>query len=149
MVATPDSDSNLMTFRVFVNCGNCVRRSHDWVWLISIWWEKLRQISAFASQRIVTLGARRLFVYGLFHPRYFENGPLKPGYGLCHTAAILPREAEVPLFYRSTLAPKFFTARSRVVKQSFFQSLGTIWLPCVNKALIENQSNQQTHWSPQ
>ena len=50
--------------------------------------------------------------------------------GLCPTAAILFQETKVALFYLSGLAPKFFTARSRVVKQNFFQSLGTIWLPC-------------------
>ena len=47
--------------------------------------------------------------------------------GLCPTAAT---ETKVALSYLSSLVPKFFTARSRVVKQSFFQSLGTIWLPC-------------------
>lgn len=93
MVATPDSDSNLTTSRVVFNCGNCVRRSHDWAWLISIWPEKLREIFAFANQRIVTLGARRLFFYGLFHPWYFENGPLKPGYGpLSHGGHFVPRD---------------------------------------------------------
>ena len=40
--------------------------------------------------------------------------------GLCHMAAILSRETKVALFFLSSLAPKFFTARSRVVKQSFF-----------------------------
>jgi len=50
--------------------------------------------------------------------------------GLCHTAAILSRESKVVFFYLSSRASKFFTARSRVVKQSFFQSLGTIWPPC-------------------
>ena len=44
--------------------------------------------------------------------------------GLCHTEAILSRETEVALFYVSSLAPKFVTARSRVVKQSFFSLLG-------------------------
>ena len=48
---------------------------------------------AFASQRIVTLGARRLFFYGLFHPRYFESGPPKPGYGpLSHGGHFVPRD---------------------------------------------------------
>ena len=51
----------------------------------------------------------------------------------CPTAATLSQETKVALFYLSSLAPKFFTARSRVLKQSFFQSLGTIcWR--VNKA---------------
>ena len=49
--------------------------------------------------------------------------------GLCHTAAILSQETKVALFYLSSLTPKFFTSRLRVVKQSFFQSLRTIWLP--------------------
>ena len=44
--------------------------------------------------------------------------------GLCHTAAILSREAKVALFYLSRLAPTFFTARSRVVKQGFFSLSG-------------------------
>ena len=38
---------------------------------------------------------------------------------LCHTAAILSRETKVALFYLSSLAPKFFAARSGVVRQSF------------------------------
>jgi len=46
--------------------------------------------------------------------------------GLCHTTAILSRETKVILFYLPSLAPKIFTARSGVVKQSYFQSLGTI-----------------------
>ena len=44
--------------------------------------------------------------------------------GLCHTAAILSLENKVALFFLSSLAPKFFTARSRVVKQSFFSLSG-------------------------
>ena len=50
--------------------------------------------------------------------------------GLCPMAAILSHESKLALFYLSSLTPKFFTARLRVVKQSFFQSLRTIWLPC-------------------
>lgn len=68
VIATPDSDSNLTTFRVVFNCGNCVRRSHDWVWLISIWREKLHEIFAFVSQGIVTLGVRRGFLTVYFIP---------------------------------------------------------------------------------
>ena len=56
----------------------------------------------------------------------FDNGPF-------HTAAILPREPKVALFYLSSLAPKFFTAESRVVKQSFF-SLSGQYGHSVNKA---------------
>ena len=41
-----------------------------------------------------------------------------------------PGRLKVALFYLSSLAPKFFTPKSRVVKQRFFQSLGTIWPPC-------------------
>ena len=44
--------------------------------------------------------------------------------GLCHTAAILSRETKVAFSYLSSQAPKFFTARSRVVKQSFFSLSG-------------------------
>ena len=44
--------------------------------------------------------------------------------GLCHKAAILSRETKVAFFYLSSQAPKFFTARSRVVKQSFFSLSG-------------------------
>ena len=40
--------------------------------------------------------------------------------GLFHTAAILSWETEITLFYHPNLAPEFFTARSRVVKESFF-----------------------------
>ena len=53
--------------------------------------------------------------------------------GLCQTAAILSRETKVALFYLSSLAPKFFTARSRVVKESFF-SLSGQYGSRVNKA---------------
>ena len=55
------------------------------------------------------------------------------GMGLNHTAAILSQETKVALSYLSSLAPKFFTARSRVVKQSFF-SLSGQYGCCVNKA---------------
>ena len=48
--------------------------------------------------------------------------------GLCPTAAILSQETKVALFYLSSLTPKFFTARLRLVKQNFFESLRTIWL---------------------
>ena len=40
--------------------------------------------------------------------------------GLCHTAAILSQEIKVALSFLSILVPKFFTARSRVINQSFF-----------------------------
>ena len=40
--------------------------------------------------------------------------------GLFYPGAILSREIKVALFYLSSLAPKVFTGRSRVVKQSFF-----------------------------
>ena len=53
--------------------------------------------------------------------------------GLCQTAAILSRETKVALFYLSSLAPKFFTARSKAVKQSFF-SLSGQYGRRVNKA---------------
>ena len=53
--------------------------------------------------------------------------------GLCQTAAILSRESKVALFYLSSLVPKFFTARSRVVKESFF-SLSGQYGRRVNKA---------------
>ena len=53
--------------------------------------------------------------------------------GLCHTAVILSRETKVALFFLSSFAPKFFTARSRVVKQSFF-SLSGQYGRHVNKA---------------
>ena len=43
--------------------------------------------------------------------------------GLCHTAAILSRETEIPLFYQPSLSPTFFTARVVHVKQSFFSLL--------------------------
>ena len=51
--------------------------------------------------------------------------------GLCHTAAILSRETKVALFYLSSLAPKFFTATSRVVKESFFSlsdNMAAVWI---------------------
>ena len=54
--------------------------------------------------------------------------------GLCHKAAILSRETKVAFFYLSSQAPKFFTARSRVVKQSFF-SLSGQYGRRANKAL--------------
>ena len=53
--------------------------------------------------------------------------------GLCHTAAILSRETKEALFFLSSLAPKFFPARLRVVKQSFF-SLSGQYGRHVNKA---------------
>ena len=40
--------------------------------------------------------------------------------GLFHTVAILSLETEITLFYHPNLTPEFFTARSRVVKESFF-----------------------------
>ena len=46
-------------------------------------------------------------------------GQLLQFMGLCHTAAILSRETKVAFFYPSSVGPKFFTARSRVVRQSF------------------------------
>ena len=57
----------------------------------------------------------------------------KPTKGLCHTAAILSRETRVAFLYLSSLAPKIFTARSRVVKRSFFSLSGQYGLR-VNKA---------------
>ena len=44
--------------------------------------------------------------------------------GLIHTAAILSRETKDALSYLTSLAPKFFTARLRVGKQSFFSLSG-------------------------
>ena len=55
--------------------------------------------------------------------------------GLRHTVAILSRETKVALFYLSSLAPKFFTARLSVVKQSFF-SLSGQYGRHVNKAHV-------------
>ena len=55
--------------------------------------------------------------------------------GLCHTAAILSRETKGALFLLSSLAPKFFTARLSVVKQSFF-SLSGQYGRHVNKAHV-------------
>ena len=53
-------------------------------------------------------------------------GQLLQFMGLCHTAAILSRETKVALFYLSSIAPKFFTARSRVVRQSFCSLSGSL-----------------------
>ena len=66
--------------------------------------------------------------------------------GLIHTAAILSQETKAALSYLSNLAPKFFTARSRVVKQSFFSLSGpygcrvnkTHW---VSKVIALNRGN--------
>ena len=44
--------------------------------------------------------------------------------GLIHTAAILSRETIIALSYMCSLAPKFYTARPRVEKQSFFSFSG-------------------------
>ena len=76
-----------------------------------------------------TVGSHGVPTSGQFYCKIqilFDNGPF-------HTAAILPREPKVALFYLSSLAPKFFTAESRVVKQSFF-SLSGQYGHSVNKA---------------
>ena len=53
-------------------------------------------------------------------------GQLLQFMGLCHTATILSRETKVALLYLSSIAPKFFTARSRVVRQSFCSLSGSL-----------------------
>jgi len=62
--------------------------------------------------------------------------------GPCHTAAILSRDTKVAFFYLSSLAPKFFTARSREVKQSFF-SLSGQYGRRVNKAHLRSDHGRQ------
>ena len=72
------------------------------------------------------------------------TGPEKQGLcmGLCHKGAILSQDIRVALFYLSSLAPKFFTARSREVKQSFF-SLSGQYGPRVNKAHVRSDHGRQ------
>ena len=43
---------------------------------------------------------------------------------LVSTSLLVSKAANVALFYLSNLAPKFLTARSRVVKQIFFSQSG-------------------------
>ena len=62
--------------------------------------------------------------------------------GLCHMAAILSQDIGVALFYLSSLDPKFFTARSREVKQSFF-SLSGQYGRRMNKAHVRSDHGRQ------
>ena len=45
-------------------------------------------------------------------------------FALVSISLLVSKAANVALFYLSSLAPKFFTARSRVVKQIFFSQSG-------------------------
>ena len=67
--------------------------------------------------------------------------------GLFHTTAILSRETEITLFYHPNLAPEFFTARSRVVKESFL-SLSAQYACHVTKANgFDNKDIQSVFFS--
>ena len=67
----------------------------------------------------------------LTYLRQTGHGTRNAEAGLCHTAATFSRDTKVALFYLSGLAPKFFTARSREIKQSFSVSrdnMAAVWI---------------------
>ena len=73
----------------------------------------------------INTGGGYLFVIGFgFRMTWRIMQILEGVMGLCPTAATLSQETKVALFCLSSLAPKFFTARLRVVKQSFFSLSG-------------------------